>query len=259
MTAIDQAPGSAPTAERRTPLPARLASVWRTDLAPTLLGIALWVVIAVAIMLVVLSLIPFGAGDASVTIGSIPDAAAGYVIVAGIMVGCFGSTGRREAILGGWSRRDQLEVRAVIAAASAVLASVLWTVFALLRLDLNPLFGVITGAPFGGQVPQFSALGAVLVAAIAVGGVFVPALLVGLARIHWLMVWLGSAVLLVWVIALLSAYGMFAYSVDTIAVESATARGTGASIAAAVGLVGTVAVVIGSIFASRRAPIKRYG
>src|SRR5690606_17495703 len=109
------------------------------------------------------------------------------------------------------------------------------------------------------HAPQFSALGAVLIAAIAVGGMFVPSLVVALARVHWIAVWLGSAVLLVWLVLLFSAYGIVAYTGEAPAVEAVTGLGGGPAIMAAIGIAGTVATVIASVLMSARAPIRRYG
>ncbi|GGA75798.1 hypothetical protein GCM10011490_28220 [Pseudoclavibacter endophyticus] len=243
----------------RPALASRLAAVWRTDAGPTLLWMATILVIVVIGLGALFAWLPIDTGGVDIAISSVADTLAGFVIVGGVMVGCFGAVGRRESVLGGWTRRDQVEVRAVVAATTALLAALIWTILALLQPDPQPAIQAVTGAPITTREPQFSPLGALLVAVIACSGVFVPALIVALSRIHWLAVWIGGAVLLVWAVTLVSSYGILVHPMEGLDPDAAASRNTEATVSAAIALVGAAVVVVASSIGTLRAPIKRFG
>ena len=206
MTTIDfDARALGPVAP--VPLRSRLHAVWRADVAPTLLvsGLILALIIALAFLV---RLVPVQVnGREILVVTSIADSFGVIVIVLAIILGGSLAAGRRESLLGGWTRAERLQVLAVEAIAAGVVA-------VLGRPALQPLDGLLArlsgagDAPASGLVAWSPPLGLLALALLAAAGVFVGPLFVAVARVHWLLVVLVAVAVFVVLWTTASAFGL---------------------------------------------------
>lgn len=266
MTTADPAIRTAlrPLAEAdrlRTPFAARWRAAWRVDVLPSLWGALLALVMPIIAPLTIVLLVPRDGGTIEIGLNGPAEWWAIIMIVVAISACAESAVSRREAIAGGWSRREQLEVLAVKAVLYALLAGIGQFVFAVATGAISEaVAGMLpAGAVIDLNRPALSPLPPIVAALGVLVAAHVPLLLVMLARVHWLAVVVGASVLLVLQTALSSAYILSAYPAVGEATSTAPwwgdAFGLGSFVA---GLVLGAGVVIGTRLAARRAPLARY-
>lgn len=259
---IRTAPRPPAEADRlRTPFAARWRAAWRVDVLPSLWGALLGLVVPILVPLAIVLLVPRDVAGFEIGLNGPAEWWAMIMIVVAIIACAESALSRREAIAGGWSRREQLEVLAVKATLYALLAGIGQFVLTLATGAISDAFSAMlpAGAVIELTQPALSPLTPIVAALAALVAAHAPLLIVVLARVHWLAVAGGATVLLVLQTALSSAYILSAYPVAGESAATAMWWGDAFGISAfAVALVLGAAVVIGTHLAARRAPIARY-
>lgn len=251
------------TPNGRPSLGTRLAAVWRLDVWPSLWGIAIWVALLLLAPYLLVLVLPIEIVEIDVMITSITETITAGLALAAVFAASAMAIGRRESLLGGWTRRERLEVLGVFAGASALVAAVLWVTIAALQPDPRGLIESATGATWINLThPEPSLVAFLIVAAVVLAATFAPSLLVSLSRVNGLAVVGGSLVLAIVGSVLGVAYGMVAYPrlnvpADLYA-DVAGPHAVATTVVVSAGVIGAVGVVWWSAALALRAPVERF-
>lgn len=247
------------TAPRST-FKAQLHAALKIDIIPTVLwGMVTILTVMIAPTLVGWILNQVGVGQAIDTLRSTAPAntvGAGFVVLAIVGMAEAGP-GRRESVIGGWTRADRLRLCATFGAGLAVLAGLVWVLLVLGQPWFERLLNAslpVTDATY--VLPEIvaSPIAAFLVALSVFTAAFVPAMYVRLAGVHWTAVVGGSIVLVILMQAITVAY--FRYAVPTDELMAGIAGASWLWLLAAVLL--AAAYILWVVWMSRRASIRRY-
>lgn len=136
----------------------------------------------------------------------------GFIVLA--IVGMAESgTGRRESVIGGWTRAQRHQLNVVFAAGFAVIGAVLWLVLALCQPLLESWLAnafAQSSTTIGFQTTVASPLAALVLAVSIFTAAFVPVMYVRLSHINWIAVVAGSIPVLVLLFVLGTTHLMFA-------------------------------------------------
>ncbi|NLT27015.1 MAG: hypothetical protein GXX90_10315 [Microbacteriaceae bacterium] len=246
-------PGRRPSAgpPHAVPLAARLRAVVATDLVDG----AVVLVAGFAALLALWAITAWQAPPEPLRLGS-PAEAWALAALAAALIGCADAApGRREALLGGWTRREQLEVLGVKALVLVVVAAIGHIAVIAASPAMRRLLQDRFGAPLQLRDPELGLAGtAVLVLAVLVM-CCAPLALTMLSRRHWLLVVLAAPALIALQQAALPAY---AAAVHPEGAGGAPAAGAAWLAPLLLTAAMSAAIVVGTVVAARREPVRRY-
>lgn len=257
MTTIDSAPtiGSVPVGA-----PARrLAATTRVDLLPTVIGgvVATLAIQAVTLLIFASGVIKLEVID--IKVASAADTWFGALAVMSVLAGIGTATLRRDAVLGGWTRRQQLALIAARSAMIALIAALGWLVFAVVSRPLNEFMTRLLAdsgstVEFAEVAPSLAGVALVALGAFAAG--FLPLLVMALFNLHWILLTVVLLVVIGVQGLIIGAYVPLAYG-DQLSAEFGFGDGSVPNIVVAV--IGALAIVAAAVLLGRRMPINRTG
>lgn len=205
-----------PAAVRGTPLSARLRAAWGADTVPILLVGLAFAVISSALPVVIAMIVSSSVGDGTIGVTSPADAFAAICVVVSIISSGSASLGRRESVVGGWTRRERLEVIGVHTAAFAAIAVIGW--FAMRAVTPWLLEVTALSTHDGERVSLFPAsatpVALVAIVLLVAFGAAVPQVFVAAHRLGGLAIAGANAATIVATALIVSSFVTIGFSID---------------------------------------------
>lgn len=256
--------GTAPHRTRRTASAAgaaRWRAIWRVDLRSALLGGLAVLLVLVVFGAVLVQLVGDVSNEVRVEGVTFAENWIAFLVIIALATTGDAARGRRETLLGGWTRRQQGAVLAVQTAVLAAIGMLGYLACALAVPAVNAWLAEMAGpsSEMSFHEPRVATAAIATVGLALVAAAHAPRMLLLLNDLHWSAVVGGAAGLLLLQSALVHSYLQAAYPNPDL-IEWRYWWGLPSeptTLIAAILL--TTAIVVGTHLAWRRAPIRRYG